>query len=86
MKFAKRSAQYLFFALGVLSLCGCSSTETQPREKHRYPTAQEAANVLGCTEDEVAMCIEINCELDEYRCADSDDVRKMFKAGEYRHQ
>lgn len=72
-------------AFAALGLGACSGTETQPRDQHRYPTAQEAANALGCSDEEIAMCIEINCELEDYRCANKDDVRKMFKADEFRH-
>jgi len=70
----------------MLGLGACATTDTELREQHRYPTAQEAAIRIGCSEEQVAMCVAINCELEDYYCSNSDDVRKMFKADEFRHR
>ena len=45
----------------------------------------EIAQAIGCEPDEVAVCIEVNCELDEYKCSARENVREFFKAGEFRH-
>ena len=74
----------LFTICCIVGLGGCATTEPEPRDQHRYPTAQEAAISLGCSDEQLAMCIGINCELEDYYCADKDDVRKMFKADEFR--
>jgi hypothetical protein len=68
-------------AILVASLTACASSE--PRAQNREPSASEIAQIIGCAPNEVALCIEVNCELEEWRCADSDDVRKMFRAGDF---
>ena len=71
----------LVLAILVAFLTACASSE--PYERTREPTASEVAKLIGCRSNEVALCIEVNCELEEWRCADSNDVRDMFKAGDF---
>ena len=68
-------------AITVACLAACASSE--PNYHPREPTAAEVAKLIGCGSEEVALCIEINCELEEWRCADRTDVRDMFKAGDF---
>ena len=79
---------------GVLAICifstfGCANTETEEdsyqAERKRPVSAEQAAKLLGCGDDDVAVCIQTSCELEEYYCTEREDVRKMFKAGEFRH-
>ena len=46
----------------LIGVVGCASTETDDEsyvaDRKRTPSAQEAARVLGCTEDEVAVCVQ----------------------------
>jgi len=76
--------------VSLFSLIGCASTDTESdsytANRMKSPTAQEAARVLGCSHDEVAICIEVNCEIEEFQCAAREDVKRMFKAGEYRYE
>jgi hypothetical protein len=62
-------------------LTACASTEGNDRTP--TPTAAEVAKVIGCNSDEVALCIEVNCELEEWHCANRNDVRDLFKAGDF---
>jgi hypothetical protein len=70
-------------ALAILFayLTACAGSE--PTALGREPSASEIAGLIGCSSQEVAMCIEVNCELEEWYCADSNDVRDMFKAGDF---
>jgi hypothetical protein len=65
----------------VASVTACASSG--PNEHPREPSAAEVAEVIGCNSDEVALCIETNCELEEWHCAPRNDVRDMFKAGDF---
>lgn len=75
--------------VGVFALAGCATTETESDEyyadRKRSPSAEEAARALGCADDEVALCIQTNCELEEFQCVYREDARQMFRAGEFRH-
>ncbi len=71
----------LLLAIPVACLAACASSE--PNYHPREPTAAEVAKLIGCGSEEVALCIEVNCELEEWRCADRNDVRDMFKAGDF---
>lgn len=71
----------LALAILVASLTACAGSE--PTALKREPSASEIAQIIGCAPNEVALCIEVNCELEEWRCADSNDVRDMFKAGDF---
>lgn len=42
------------------------------------PTVAEIARDLGCRHDEVAVCIEVNCQPDQFTCAPRDRVRDMM--------
>jgi hypothetical protein len=70
----------------ALGACATSDprTSTSTSTQLTQTTPAEAARALGCIDDEVAVCMDSNCELEEYYCAPRDDVRKMFKAGEFR--
>lgn len=68
-------------AICLIGLTACASSE--PNEHPREPSAAEIAELIGCNSDEVALCIETNCELKEWHCAPRNDVRDMFKAGDF---
>ena len=71
----------------VLTLCcaaivGCASGEPDYRE--REPDVRDIARAIGCGPKQVAVCVDAHCELDEYRCADEDDVRGLFESNRRR--
>jgi hypothetical protein len=49
------------------------------------PSPEEAASVLNCADEEIAICIQTNCELEDYACASREDARKLFKAGDFQY-
>jgi hypothetical protein len=65
------------------SFAGCVNTDHVASA--RPPDHAEIAKSLNCTSEQVALCVETNCEPEEFQCADRGDVRDMFKAGEFRH-
>jgi hypothetical protein len=73
----------LALAIIVASLTACAASGSEPTARTRDPSPSEIAQIIGCSPHEVALCIEVNCELEEWRCADSNDVRNMFKAGDF---
>ena len=76
--------------VSLFGVLGCASNETEDdvyfANRNKLVSTHEAARLLGCDHDEVAVCIQTNCELEEYYCAPSDDVKKMFRAGEFRYE
>ncbi|MEM7502609.1 MAG: hypothetical protein AAF417_11225 [Pseudomonadota bacterium] len=42
------------------------------------PTVAEIARDLGCRNDEVAVCIEVNCRPDQFTCVPRDRMRDMM--------
>lgn len=42
------------------------------------PTVAEIARDLGCRDDEVAVCIEVNCQPEQYTCVPRGRVRDMM--------
>ena len=69
----------------AFSSYGCASTPDDPVERTRMPSPEEAASVLNCADDEIAICIQTNCELEDYACASREDARKLFKAGDFQY-
>lgn len=67
----------------VTCLTACAGTE--PNYRTSEPSAAEVAKAIGCSSDEVAVCIEVNCELEDWQCSPRDDVRQMFKVDEFKH-
>ena len=71
-------------------MLGCASNETEDDDyfanRNKIVSTEEAARLLGCDHDEVAVCIQTNCELEEYHCAPREDAKKMFRAGEFRYE
>ena len=74
----------------LLGMLGCASTdvgeEDYVADRKRPVTPVEASKLLGCNDDEVAICIQTNCEIEEYYCTPREDARKMFRAGDFRHK
>jgi hypothetical protein len=68
--------------LAMLTACAGGG----PVDPVREPGIEQIAEAIGCTSEEVAVCIEVNCDVEDYQCAARDDVRRMFKAGEFRHR
>ena len=79
--FGMHQINLLALAILVALLTACASSE--PTTLRREPSASEVAKLIGCSSNEVALCIEVNCELEEWHCANSNDVRDMFKAGDF---
>jgi len=71
----------LMLAICTVGIGACANTQHAEREQH----VKDIAQTIGCAEDEVAFCVETNCEPEEYVCTNRGDVREMFKAGEFRH-
>ena len=76
--------------VSLFSVLGCASNETEDDSyfvnRTKIVSTDEAARILGCSHNEVAVCIQTNCEIEEYYCAPRDDVKKMFRAGEFRYE
>lgn len=76
--------------VSLLSVLGCASNKTEDdihfSNRTKIVSTEEAARLLGCGHEEVAVCIQTNCELEEYYCAPSDDVKRMLRAGEFRYE
>jgi len=66
----------------ALSSYGCASIATDPLEENRTPGAEDVARALGCTEEEIAICVGANCKLDDYSCVDREEARGMFGGGQ----
>jgi hypothetical protein len=62
-------------------LTACAGTD--PNYRTPTPGAAEVAKLIGCSTDEVAVCIEVNCELEDWQCSPRDDVRHMFKVNDF---
>ena len=77
------SKKLLVSAVCIVGLAACASTKSTDRD--RDPDISQIAELIGCRPDEVAVCIEVNCEPDQYACTNRGDVKDMFKAGEFRH-
>jgi hypothetical protein len=82
-RFMNMSKKLLLLVAGITGLSGCASTDGAARD--REPDVSQIAKTIGCRQDEVAICIEVNCEPEEYYCTNRGDVQDMFKAGEFRH-
>ena len=65
-------------------LMSCAGRE--PVEQAAPPDVEQIARELGCGGDEVAVCIDVNCEPEEFQCVPRNDVKRFFKAGEFRHR
>ena len=68
---------------GCAVLTACASGKQT--KSLRQVDATEIAAAAGCSRDEVAVCIEIDCQPEEYRCAPRADVLGLFKARDFRH-
>jgi hypothetical protein len=79
--FGMNETKFLMLTICLIGLTACASSE--PNEHVREPSAAEIAELIGCNSEEVALCIEINCELEEWHCAPRSEVRDMFKAGDF---
>lgn len=67
----------LLGSLCLAVLAACATGETVDR---RYePDVGEIRRMLGCGSDQVAVCIEVNCEPADYVCAARGDFRDMFE-------
>jgi hypothetical protein len=82
---ASHVTRKLLLAAGCLVLSACATESPYPRQQVTQTTPAEATRLLGCRDDEVAFCIETNCALEDYYCTNRNDVRDLFKAGDFRH-
>ena len=71
----------LLLCLAVLGACATPA----PVDRQREPRVDEIARALGCAADQVAVCIEVNCEPQDYVCAARGDVKELFGADDFRH-
>jgi len=76
--------RYVWLAAMCIVPSACASSE-QTRQLQKI-AAKDIAKAAGCTRDEVAICIEIDCQPEEYQCAPRSAVLDLFKAREFRHR
>ena len=79
----RRGAQNCWLLVICVVLGACAS-DGQPAQQDRID-AREIAAKAGCESDEVAVCIQVDCQPEEYQCAARDDVVELFKARDFRH-
>lgn len=63
-------------------LASCAVDKSQPLK--RDPGPQKMAEELGCTEQEVALCVEVDCRPEDYSCVNREDARRILGVPEYR--
>lgn len=73
----RRNCKLLLLLPCVLALAACATGE--PVERESRPDNEQIANELGCAADEVAICVDINCEPDDYVCAEKGEMRRLFE-------
>ena len=62
--------------LGLALVGGCATSETVNREPK--PDLRQIAQALGCTKNQVAVCIDVDCDAEDYVCADKTEMRELF--------
>jgi hypothetical protein len=62
--------------LSLAALTACATGE--PVNREREPTIDEIRQMLGCADDEIAVCIAIDCDPDDYHCAEKESVEDML--------
>jgi len=62
--------------LCLLQLGACATEETRDRPPEIGDEA--ISQQIGCTEDQVAICIDVDCGPDDWACADRSSLRDMF--------
>lgn len=67
--------------LSLAALTACATGE--PVNREREPTIDEIRQMLACADDEIAVCIAIDCDPDDYHCAEKESVEDML-GPEYR--
>lgn len=77
-----KSRKIWLFGACMSGLAGCAGND--PLGRPLQPDENDMAQVLGCTSDQIAVCIEVSCRPEHYRCTDRGDVRDMFRTDEFR--
>ncbi len=72
--------------LGVIGILVSACVTQDAVDRGDRIADSEIAAAAGCSADEVALCVETNCEPEKYQCAARSDVRSFFKADEFRHR
>ena len=67
----------LLCSLCVLVISACAGEA--PRERPPELGGQEIWEMLGCAEDEIAICVAVHCAADDWVCADRDSLRDLFR-------
>jgi hypothetical protein len=80
VSFGMNEVRLLMLAICLIGLTACANSG--PNERAREPSASEIAQLIGCNTEEVALCIESHCQLEEWRCVPRSDVKYMFKVDE----
>ena len=60
-----------------LVLAGCATGE--PADREARLDEESIARAVGCTSDQVAVCVAVNCELEDYVCAEKGELRSLFE-------
>ena len=73
-----RSARDIVLLLaGFALLQGCATGK--PEELRSAPEVTKMHEQLGCRSDEVAVCIDVDCEPEDYVCTRRTDFRDAFE-------
>ncbi len=85
---AKPRGEYMNILQSVLLQVVCVTTliacaARQPVDRQADLDVAGIAKALGCTDDEVAVCVDVNCEPHEYRCANRADVKALLGVSDY---
>ncbi|MEM7432969.1 MAG: hypothetical protein AAF351_13700 [Pseudomonadota bacterium] len=67
-------------AVGLVFLAGCANEGGRTLDK---VGRHEVAEYAGCSNDQVAMCIDTNCEPDEFQCVDRGDAHSILGVPEF---
>ena len=63
--------------IGSLVIVGCATGEPVNREANLDD--EGIARAIGCTSDQVAVCVAVYCELVDYVCAEKGEMRRLFE-------
>jgi len=73
------------FCLTALVACATgepANRQSEPAMEERAmaePDMEEIRRALGCSSDQVAICIDADCEPDEYVCGENVELRNLFE-------
>lgn len=70
----KQNLLLLLIWLTALSACaGREAVDRQPA-----PNIGKTTHTVDCPSGQVAVCVDVNCEPEEYQCADKENVKRLL--------